>query len=93
MSSFDFEIWLFNPTLTTSPFSKDDKTAGFACSVGNSSYIQSKKQPNQQLNCIEVVQIWAEGCIGHYPIQKHFLGFGWEVAMALLCLCVCPAML
>jgi len=69
MSSFDFEIWLFNPTLTTSPFSKDDKTAGFACSVGNSSYIQSKKQPNQQLNCIEVVQIWAEGCIGNYPIQ------------------------
>jgi len=53
--------------------------------------IQSKKeQSNQQLNCIEVVQIWAEGCIGHYPIQKHVLGFGWEVVMALLYVLVLP---
>jgi len=53
---------------------------------GNRFYIQSRKeQLNQQSNCTAVVQILAEGYVGHYPLQKQFLGFGWEVTMALLC--------
>jgi len=50
MSSFDFEIWLFNPTLTTSPFSKDDKTAVFVAFLNGFWFRKpNNNQPAHQL--------------------------------------------
>jgi len=30
--------------------------------------LRKKEQSNQQPNCTDAVQFWAEGCVGHYPI-------------------------
>jgi len=30
--------------------------------------LRKKEQSNQQPNCTDADQFWAEGCVGHYPI-------------------------
>jgi len=50
MSSFVFEIWLFNPTLTMSLFSKDDKTAVFVAFLNGFWFRKpNNNQPAHQL--------------------------------------------